>query len=1116
MSLPRALPRNRLTPLRSGTTKLSDRKGSGEKTKSPFVSSRTSASKFSSSSSSSKPGTLPSANAAVRALETESYVQIQQNIRQANRMLESIPTVYPNLIEISIMKQSFIEERAKVDIRTSIKNDVTGTGTGTVVDLCMGNPDIRKKCGLQECEKVGCPGHLGKIRLVDRQGKPIPIYNPLCIEACAALFDCFCYGCNRLYGKLPDLSNIPPAERLAAARKILQKKISCDTVPGPGVKPCGQRRYFWVKTFTSKYATIISSTMNKVKDSKRAPGEDVPKPFDPETAHAFLESMNIGDLTLLGFAVDTAEGKNKGTLLTHPRDFVMYSIPVIPYTSRAPTIQKGRMRYDFLTNTYDAIVSILTDQKDTKTVPDSESIYIKYKELIYGTAADKKDPKKKSTCIWNLTQGKKSVIRGSMMGKRNEGTARAVAGCACIRHGTISIPLVIAKVFSQPLKVTKHNFKYVGQLFAENKVDYFIPRSTGVRRDCSRGKLFNYKIGDTIGKFLQEGDWMVNNRHPTLSKPSMMAHKVVFGKTPEQKRDITISHQICDTTPSNMDFDGDERNLVNPICVRARAEAAYLLHVPNIIMSDSQNKPAVGLVVNSILASYLLTYKLVILEETLFRRLLNIISCKDGFDTLFDRLETFGVHPRSGHAIYSALLPPELNVNTLKYNKEKGIYTGVKISRGILIHGALDKGMVGVSHRSLVQEIYKFYGPKRTSLFLTDATFVCNRWIAEYGFSCGIRDFIKHDGEPISKIIEDEQLNIDLKIESLGGPLSDPQQEEVRQKDLNDYLDTSKGIGVKLTKEFVLEDPNNRLGIMHKDRSGVKGDSYNLNQIVGISGPQKYDGKPLERKTRGGTASLPMFVPMSLDPSTIGFIRSNFLKGYEPWEVFFAAEAGRASIVNTNVDTSITGYMQRKIGKVIEGVSIANDGSIRNTNGIIFSPVANCGYAINMLIQVKHPFRGDITFPFDVEQIVERINENQGYYQNSVVDIIQNNVNTTAALLEKEPVPKIDLSPPEGKPYKSYQRKYTGTLGLHRLTRFDRVAIIGRRAQEIENNSDIRISGNDLTCKDPTDPTKRIVMYDPVKIAAAEHRRGLLDDFLVFRNNGDLAFPASIDRLCVQ
>jgi DNA-directed RNA polymerase II subunit RPB1 len=1022
-----------------------------------------------------------------------SFVERQRELCNERKRINALETVYPDKIILRVMSQDALIKSNPMFVNSKLQHmkkssnvssylALQNPDVGTVADTALGNPDIRAPCGKQDCLKIGCPGHIGAIQLNSEQY----MYVPFCIGATTALLNCFCQGCNRLYSNpLPAVIRaLPPEKRLTeAAKKLIGS--SCLTATVPGQKPCPKRKYYWVDKNIDGIPNIIES------NEKKAVEGSLQSSLPAHVALRYISAFSKDGLQELGFAFD------KDKIITNPVDFIMRNIPVMPYPSRAPTIQKGVTHHCFLTNKLNAIVAAKEEGKFAEMQKE-------YLNLINGETKTSKGQKpNKSQGIFGLTQGKKSVIRGSMMGKRNEGTARGVASCAPIRHGTIGVPVAISKVFSQPLRVTDYNKKYVEGLFERGLVDYYRPDSTGVLYDCANGKKYTVYVGDVVGKFIEEGDWVVDNRHPTLSKPSMQAHRVVFGKTFEERRGVTIDHHGSDTTPSNMDFDGDDKNFVCPIDVYARAEAAYLLHVPNIIMSDSQNRPIVGLIINSVLASYLLTYREVILDETLFRRLLNMISCREGFETLFDRLRYYGVHPRSGGAIYSALLPPTLTVDTLKVDDE-GKVKGVTICSGIIVKGSLDKSLVGPAHRSLIQEIYKKYGPKRTSLFLTDAVFVCNKWIGEYGFSCGIQDFLPKDEAAMKKAIKDELASVTVLVGSLGGPVEDPQQEEYRLKRKSEYFDVTKGLGVKLTKTFVLDVDGNRLGIMHKDRSGVKGDSYNLNQLLGVGGIKKYDGKFLVRGTRDGTGSLPQFVAGSLDTAMDGFVSSNYQTGYEPSEVFYDAKGGRASVINTNVDTAVTGYMQRKVGKVTEGVTVGPKGDVINTNGVNFGPVANCGYAINMLLNVEHPYKGTITFPFDPVQIADTVNEGYEYFREQTAAYIEENRQKSENYQGYDDIP---LAPSK----KKYGRKYVGTpdsIGLHRHTRFERTIIIARRADEIEHNSAVRLKGEQRYGRVFSAPEKREIFYDPVRIAAKEYRLGLLTDMMSLRNNGDYTVPA--------
>ena len=620
------------------------------------------------------------------------YMKRQHDLSKERVRLNNLPTVYPDKVILRALDQKRLTSVQHIRSYYGTDNP-SGSSISTVIDTALGNPNIREACGNELCKKIACPGHLGAIELPAKYYIYVPFYIPAIVN----LLNCFCAGCGRLFSDpLPSsVSSLPPEKRLAEAAKKLISVEYCRTPVENGNLPCGPRNYYWAENQTQSDTMIIMESSKK----KTSKDESVKRPIQVSEVHARLVNMQLEGLKKLGFATDG------DTLISNPVNFIVSRIPVIPYPARSPMVQKGKVTPCFLTTKYNDLAkcgALLMKnshlrpsenpresdfhphlpenprEKKSNEPSDHDNYYNlqkAYSAIINGETKTSKGQKNgKSQGIIGLTQGKKSVIRGSMMGKINEGTARGVASSAPIRHGTIGVPVFIARVFSQPIKVTSYNKEHLQSLFAKKLVDYYRPGSTGVFHDCASGKEFTLYIGDTIGKFIEEGDWTIDNRHPTLSKPSMQAHRIVFGKNFEERRSTVVTHHGSDTTPSNMDFDGDDKNLICPISVYARAEAAYLLHVPNIIMSDSQNRPIVGLIINSILASYLLTQRDVILDETLFRRLLNIISCREGFDTYFQRLHFYGVHPRSGAAIYSALLPSDLFVDTyeIKDGRAKG------------------------------------------------------------------------------------------------------------------------------------------------------------------------------------------------------------------------------------------------------------------------------------------------------------------------------------------------------------------------------------------------------------------------------------------------------------
>ena len=72
-------------------------------------------------------------------------------------------------------------------------------------------------------------------------------------------------------------------------------------------------------------------------------------------------------------------------------------------------------------------------------------------------------------------------------------------------------------------------------------------------------------------------------------------------------------------------------------------------------------------------------------------------------------------------------------------------------------------------------------------------------------------------------------------------------------------------------------------------------------------------------KSRGSIIFVIVFILLSLAkiPAAKGFVGNSFFSGMTPTEFFFHTMAGREGLVDTAVKTAETGYMQRRLVKVL-------------------------------------------------------------------------------------------------------------------------------------------------------------------------------------------------------
>lgn len=110
---------------------------------------------------------------------------------------------------------------------------------------------------------------------------------------------------------------------------------------------------------------------------------------------------------------------------------------------------------------------------------------------------------------------------------------------------------------------------------------------------------------------------------------------------------------------------------------------------------------------------------------------------------------------------------------------------------------------------------------------------------------------------------------------------------------------------------------------------GSKGSNINLCQMIACVGQQTVNGS---RMPNGFfDRSLPHFEPYSKYPASKGFVQNSFYSGLTATEFFFHTVGGREGLVDTAVKTAETGYMQRRLMKALEDLSIKYDNTVRTS-----------------------------------------------------------------------------------------------------------------------------------------------------------------------------------------
>jgi DNA-directed RNA polymerase II subunit RPB1 len=740
-----------------------------------------------------------------------------------------------------------ITEKKTFENGAVVENGLRDKRMGSDGTLCL-------TCG----ESRKCNGHFGHLEL------NTPVYHISWVGNIIYWLRCICANESCQHVLIKDLSrpNIQKNRHLQHySKRIYSKCPECSTK---------QPKYSWNR----EKAHI---ELNRVK-------------YEIESVVKHLSKLNVDILDKVDLA--------------HPKDMILTVLPIPPPSVRPAIMQGGKVRgEDDLT--YRLIQIMRANDKLKKTIMDKrpEHIITDSKELLQNAVtgyinhtkvgnSKRKASKREYTSLQVRLQGKEGRVRGNMMGKRCDFTARSViTGDDHLKMNEVGIPISVAEKLTVPVKITAYNKSAIqDQLTLAKSPIKFVIRPNGSRVDLSFVKRTGIKldVGWSIERILQDGDIVLFNRQPTLHKMGIMAHEVRV--LPYS----TFRMNLSCTPPYNADFDGDEMNIHVPQTVEARAEARNIMAVKYQVVSPQSNRPVMSVVQDTMCGAYLLSCDSVRLSE---EDMMDCINCMPGWDGIFHKQEEY-----TGKDLISYTLPV--------VNWSKG---GVRIEKGVLLSGRLTKKVLGCSDGSLVHVIYNDCGPDETILFINRLQRMVHKFLAITGFSVGIGDMISEVSvqDEITDAFSDINLNCDT-------------ENKINQR-LNICRDT---MGMKVQAPL---DDTNRLYTMVK--SGSKGSNINISQIMAVVGQQNLCGKRIPDTWTKRT--LPHFKRGSDGPKQRGFITHSYVQGLDPHEVWFHAVAGREGIIDTAIKTSTTGYIQRRFMKALENITIHWDASARNSDGSV-------------------------------------------------------------------------------------------------------------------------------------------------------------------------------------
>ncbi|SNW63047.1 DNA-directed RNA polymerase subunit 1 RPB1 [Orpheovirus IHUMI-LCC2] len=928
--------------------------------------------------------------------------ELREYQNEMRRQLMSLPEYEPVGIFTQIFDNDIVGGNprfAKEIGVVEIIND-KDSGTGSVNDPRMGPIKHDTPC---DCGAVNCPGHYGFIRLPD----DYPIIHPSHQKEVFQVLQSVCRNCGRLllteenmkdYGILK-LSGLDRLAKIAEVCSI--KEISCPfakvTTP-----PCVQNFLYLYKQYEGTNKIFFT---NKTKAASSKTNTQGSQSFiTAKNALEILRRIPREDLRLMGFRDDS-----------HPKNYIMTFIPVIPVPQRVPRQVSGRiMKHEYTLIYMDLFSNVkkLRDAIDNKNKNDQDDAY---KVLIdnYRHAITNKDEKYKKNN--NPIEGfadslgsKAGTFRGNGQGKRKNYTARSVAKIDPeLEFGQIGVPKFVAENVPYPEYVFPANMQKCNRLIAEKKVLSIKKRDGRTTQFTERiSEMYitgQYKLatGDILYRKIMNGDWIVFNRQPTLHKESMMGAQAVI-----RDYDGIGLHQAY-TTPTNADFDGDDINLHIPQDLNTIAEIQELMSVKRCVITGQKNQPIMGTVYDGLIGLYRMS-KTENIEPDVFYHIYSkivpevpntetptsgdqyrrsrpagtipsdVIARANGsgeIPHLFDlreRAEAVGVDANNfmtGRMLFSAILPRDFF-----YTKKSGDNNEVVIRNGILLKGYLDKAIVGTSSGSIVQSLSMKYGNYGdvVSRFISNCYWVAYEFLEYYSFTIGPED-CRVDPKIINPITNAETTKARMAVEQLGAVPDDPLAKKIHEDKVVGIVDVIKTMGVRTANEALSE------GNAMKDSavSGVKGTYQNVGWVTAALGQQFLKGQRIPMGLTSEQRMLPHFAPGDDSIESKGFALNSFSSGLTPVEAFTHQETSREGLIATAINTSETGHNERKLVKNLEDYYAEYDGTVR---GIAFTIIqfiyGGDGYDPHHL-KTQKTKTDDIVLPLDLQNLIFEINNTE-------------------------------------------------------------------------------------------------------------------------------------------
>jgi DNA-directed RNA polymerase beta' subunit len=361
-------------------------------------------------------------------------------------------------------------------------------GYSTIYDPRLG------AIGTAHCETcgqdaIGCPGHFGHVTLNE------PVIHPLFVKKILAFLRCQCIECKELlfeaeHLQLAGIDGLKSDRKFKKIVKMATKMDLCSKclTPQPTYKQnVGESSISMTMLDENKKKITIELTSHQIL--------------------ARLDRLSDASIRLTGFDPESV----------HPRNFVITHLPVLPPSCRPYVKAAGNLCDDDLSNQYVEII-----KANNKLSPGRELTPCKRNKVIQTlkfrihTTFNNSAGKAKHTtngrpvkCIKSRISGKDGQMRGNIMGRRADQTARTVIGPATtVKNDEMLVPRHIAEILTLPVRVFKLNHRELEKIVNDGDARFVLKHTQG-------GKVIRINLDHALhnkGTPVTKDDVIINSK----------------------------------------------------------------------------------------------------------------------------------------------------------------------------------------------------------------------------------------------------------------------------------------------------------------------------------------------------------------------------------------------------------------------------------------------------------------------------------------------------------------------------------------------------------------------------------------------------------------------------